>query len=129
MRWALARSITFFITKKIIASNTLNTTINKHFRKHRFLNVSASQSYFKRYNNDFFYDLTNLKKEQTDQGDFFLSTSFLRADYSRSNDSAHINYQLGIDANYEDASGNRIIDSTYNPITDFAVFYSFKYRQ
>lgn len=116
-----------FITNRLTAKLDLNTKLFTN----RFLNVLASYSYYDRIKNTWFVDLTTLDKTITantfDQDTSRFNQYLLRAEFSKSTNESPFNYQLGLDVNYENGYGNRILDLQQS-IGDFAGFLSVKWQ-
>lgn len=110
---------------------TTKLDLNTPLFRDRFLNVLTSYSYFDRRKNTYFNDLTKLEKSLTKNLSDHDTSSFgqylLRAEFSKSTESGPFNYQLGIDLNYEDGAGKRVLDRKQS-MGDYAAFVSFKIR-
>lgn len=114
-----------FLTNRLTSKLDLNTRLFKD----RYLTVLASYSYYDRVKNTFFVDLTSLEKTLTanvfDQDTSSFNQYLMRAEFSKSTSASPFNYQLGIDFNYENGFGRRILDQTQS-IGDYAAFLSLK---
>lgn len=110
---------------------TTKLDVNTPLFRDRFLNVLTSYSYFDRRKNTFFNDLTKLEKSFTRNLSDHDTSSFgqylLRAEFSKSTEASPFNYQLGIDLNYEDGTGKRVLNKKQS-MGDYAAFVSFKIR-
>lgn len=112
-------------------SNRLTTKldISKRLFKDRYLNVLGSYSYYDRVKNTYFNDLTTLEKNLTaniyDQDTSSFNQYLLRAEFSKSTMKSPFNYQLGVDLNYENGFGRRILNQQQS-IGDYAAFLSVK---
>lgn len=97
--------------------------------KDRYLNLLASYSFYDRTKNTYFNDLTIPEKKLTKNISDHDTSSFgqylIRAEFSKSTNNSPFNYQLGIDLNYEDGKGKRILDQK-QAIGDYAAFLSLK---
>jgi outer membrane receptor for ferrienterochelin and colicins len=97
----------------------------------RYLNVLSSYSFYDRRKNTYFNDLTKLEKTLTKNLSDHDTSSFgqylLRAEFSKSTEKSPFNYQLGIDLNYEDGTGKRILEKK-QAIGDYAAFVSLRIR-
>jgi outer membrane receptor for ferrienterochelin and colicins len=108
---------------------TSKLDVSKRLFKDRYLTVLGSYSYYDRVKNTYFNDLTTLEKNLTaniyDQDTSSFNQYLLRAEFSKSTPSSPFNYQLGIDLNYENGFGRRILDKQQS-IGDYAAFLSVK---
>jgi outer membrane receptor for ferrienterochelin and colicins len=114
-------------------SNRLTTKLdlNTPIFRDRFLNLLTSFSHYDRRKNTYFNDLTKLDKSLTKNLSDHDTSSFgqylLRAEFSKSTEKSPFNYQLGIDLNYEDGTGKRVLNKK-QAMGDYATFVSFKIK-
>jgi outer membrane receptor for ferrienterochelin and colicins len=122
--WALD---SYFTTNRL----NLRGEINKVWDTQRFLNTMVAWSYYDRRKNTYYKDLTNLEKNLTanpgDHDTTRIQNFLLRSTYSRNRESINLNYQAGIDMNYEMGRGKRI-EGSEQGIGDFAGFLSLKWQ-
>ncbi len=101
------------------------------FPDKRYLNVVGAYSYYDHKKSTYFKDLTTLKETPTENPEDHDTTIFdnvmLRATYSKSSDSSKLNYQMGLDLNYEDGNGKKI-SGNRQAIGDYAAFLSIQYE-
>lgn len=97
---------------------------------HGRLNALAAHNRYTRKRNTWLRDLTTLGEELSVADGAQDTTRFaltnVRAAYSSTNDSARVRYELGIDANVESGSGDRM--DGQREIGDYAVFASAEWR-
>ena len=107
--------------------NTLAADVSS-IPNHR-LNAMASYTWYSRSKVKYNRDLVNLTQQPTSNPDdhdtTLINTLLLRSTLSSSYDGA-LNYQVGIDLNWENTSGGRIEGAP--EIGDYAVFGSLQYR-
>ncbi len=117
----------YFHTNRLTSKLDMNTRLFKD----RYLSVLASYSYYDRIKNTYFKDLTTLDETLTsnpaDHDTSKFNQYLLRAEFSKSTEIDWFNYQLGIDLNYEDGFGKRILDQQ-QAIGDYAAFVSLKIK-
>jgi outer membrane receptor for ferrienterochelin and colicins len=117
----------YFYTSRLTSKLDLNTKLFKN----RYLNLIASYSYYDRTKNTYFKDLTTLNEVLTanpmDHDTSTFNQYLMRAEFSKSTDDEWFNYQLGIDLNYEDGFGKRILNQK-QAIGDYAAFVSAKLK-
>jgi len=115
----------YYYTNRLTTKLDINTRL---FGK-RNLSILGSYSYYDRIKNTYFNDLTKLEKSLTKNPSDHDTSNFdqylLRAEFSKSEDNSPFNYQLGIDLNYEDGAGKRVLDHK-QAIGDYAAFLSMK---
>ncbi|MBE0639800.1 MAG: TonB-dependent receptor [Bacteroidales bacterium] len=108
---------------------TTNLDLNTRLFKDRYLSVLASQAYYGRIKNTYFKDLTTLEETLIPDNEVQDTSRFnqylMRATFSKSTEKSPFNYQLGVDLNYENGSGKRILDQK-QAIGDYAAFLSVK---
>lgn len=101
------------------------------WQSNRFLNVVGSYSYYQREKQTYFIDLTTLGKARTsnteDQDTTHFHNVMARGTFSKSREESKMNYQLGLDFNYELSSGKRITGQKQE-IGDYAAFLSVEYE-
>lgn len=113
-------------------TNRFSTKIDagKQFGKKRFLNIVGAYSWYERKKETYFKDLTTLEEfittNESDQDTTRFDNFMARGTYSKSNEAAKLNYQMGFDFNLERGRGRRITDSDQE-IGDYAGFISLKY--
>ncbi len=113
----------YFQTRRSINSIFLNGFVADN----RFVDFTASHSFFHRRKNSYFRDLTTLEdvltgnKEDHDTSSFHHLMS--RATYSSNQEDRKWNYMIGYDIKYEISDGRRILNQRQD-IGDFAMFAS-----
>lgn len=97
----------------------------------KFLSILGSYSYFNRYKNTWYNDLTTLNRHLSsnaaDHDTSIFDAIMFKASYCKSNDTNKLNYQTGVDVNIERGEGKRILDNNQS-IADYAVFVSGQYK-
>jgi len=99
--------------------------------KNSFLDVTLSQSYYKRTRNIYYKDLTSLDEFLTvgdnDQDTTFFNSYLFRGVYSKNSDSNKVNFMLGTELKNDAIDAERIEGSQQN-IGDYALFGHLKYN-
>jgi outer membrane receptor for ferrienterochelin and colicins len=117
----------YFITTR--ATGKLEAS--SKWKTDRFLSIIGSYSFYQRQKETYFVDLTTLDKNLTvnpeDQDTTRFHNAMARATFSKSRESSKLNYQLGLDFNYEMGEGKRITGEKQN-IGDYAAFLSVEYE-
>jgi outer membrane receptor for ferrienterochelin and colicins len=110
-------------------TNNINTKWN--FSEGKSLEIWASHAWFKRTKARYYKDLTTLEMTPTngpeDRDTQIFNEAIFRAAYSYFAPEKKLTYQMGIDLNYETASGPRIEDG-HQYIGDYAAFASINYQ-
>jgi len=116
-----------FYTRRYVARTDLSWQPAQNHR----LTMLAAWSGFNRRKETWFNDLTTLTQSLTTNSEDQDTTAFnnvnIRGQWSRSSDDAWFNWQAGIDANIESASGKRI-DEGLQQMGDYASFVSLLLR-
>lgn len=103
--------------------------LNKQFDNSNFEAI-LSYNYYQRIKNTYLVDLTTLNQaltsESTDHDTSRFDLAMARLTYSSSK-IKWMNYQLGLDFNYESAYGRKIEDH-YKTIGDYAAYATFKFK-
>ena len=117
----------YFYTKRYVSRLDFASPIGNN----RFFNALISYSWFLRIKQTYYKDLTTLEEFLTPNSDDQDTTRFEnwlgRFTYSKSNKSSTLNYQVGIDATFEQGHGKRIVNDVQQ-IGDYAGFLSIKYE-
>lgn len=112
-------------------TNRLTTKFDfsKSVFKDRFVTVLASFSNYERVKNRYFIDLTtlesNITRNTADQDTTRFNQYLTRAEFSKSSQESKINYQLGLDLNYETGVGKRMLNQKQNQ-GDYAAYLTMK---
>jgi outer membrane receptor for ferrienterochelin and colicins len=105
-------------------------TINSKWKNNRYFNLIAANNQFYRVKNRYLKDLVTLNETLTsgkgDQDTTAFNASTLRATYSKES-GERLNYQMGVDANYEIGRGERI-ENGGSSMIDAAVFTSMEWK-
>ena len=116
----------YFLTTRATAKVEASSKL-KH---DRYLNILSSYSYYQRQKQTYFVDLTTLDKNLTTNPEDQDTTRFhdimARGTFSKSREESKLNYQMGLDLNYETGSGKRITGQQQS-IGDYATFLSVEY--
>lgn len=96
-----------------------------------YIDLTASQSYYKRTRNIYFKDLTTLKQliteSQTDQDTTIFNNYLFRTVFSHVNDSSKFNYSVGTELKQDYITAQRIT-TTNQQIGDYAIFATLDYK-
>jgi outer membrane receptor for ferrienterochelin and colicins len=118
---------TYFLTSRA----TVKIEASSKWKSNRFMNIVGSYSYYQREKQTYFIDLTTLGKARTSNAEDQDTTRFhnvmARGTFSKSSEESKLNYQLGLDFNYEIGSGKRITGQKQE-IGDYAAFLSVEYE-
>lgn len=100
------------------------------FKNGATLNLITNYSHFDRSNILYRKNLVTLENRQVTDGsgdtsifDYYM----FRATYTTNRQNKNWNYQFGVDQNYEEGSGARLLNN-YQNISDYAVFGSFEFK-
>jgi len=117
----------YFITSR--ATGKIETS--SKWKSDRFLNIIGSYSFYRREKQTYFVDLTTLDKTLTtnpeDQDTTRFHNIMARGTFSKNRKESNLNYQLGLDFNYELGYGKRITGKQQD-IGDYAAFLSVEYE-
>jgi outer membrane receptor for ferrienterochelin and colicins len=117
----------YFITTRA----TGKIEASSRWKSDRYLSVIGSYSFYQRQKETYFVDLTTLEQTLTtnpeDQDTTRFHNVMARGTFSKSRESSKLNYQLGLDLNYELGEGKRITGEKQN-IGDYAAFLSVEYE-
>ena len=118
---------TYYKTKRF--SNKV--LLNGRIRKNSFLDITLSQSYYKRTRNIYYKDLTSLNEFITvgdnDQDTTIFNNYMFRGVYSKNSDSSKVNFMLGTELKSDFIEAERVEGNIQN-IADYAVFGHIKYN-
>lgn len=96
-----------------------------------YIDLTASQSYYKRTRNIYFKDLTTLKQlitdSKTDQDTTIFNNYLFRTVFSHLNDSTKFNYSVGTELKQDFISAQRVTN-TNQQIGDYAIFATLDYK-
>lgn len=99
--------------------------------KNSFLDVTLSQSYYKRTRNIYYKDLTSLDEFITvgdsDQDTTIFNSYMFRGVYSKNSDSSKVNFMLGTELKNDFIEAERVEGNEQN-IGDYAMFGHIKYN-
>jgi len=117
----------YFLTTRA----TAKAEASSKWKSGRFLNLIGSYSYYRREKETFYKDLTTLEETRTanpeDQDTTWFHNAMARGTFSKSREESKLNYQLGIDMNWEMGEGKRITGEK-QAIGDYAAFLSIEYQ-
>lgn len=100
------------------------------FKNGATLNLITNYSHFNRSNILFRKNLVSLQNRQVTDGSGDTTTFdyyMFRATYTTNRQNKKWNYQFGVDQNFEEGSGNRLLNN-YQNISDYALFGSFEFK-
>jgi outer membrane receptor for ferrienterochelin and colicins len=104
---------------------------SSRWKSGRFLNLIGSYSFYRREKETYFVDLTTLEETRTtnpeDQDTTYFHNAMARGTFSKSREESKMNYQMGLDFNWEMGQGNRITGEMQS-IGDYAAFLSVEYQ-
>ena len=116
----------YFITTRA----TGKVEASSRWKSDRFLSLVGSYNFYQRKKETYFVDLTTLEKTLTsnteDQDTTRFHNAMARATFSKDRQESKLNYQLGLDINYEMGEGKRITGQKQD-IGDYAAFLSVEY--
>ena len=99
--------------------------------KFGYLNLTLSQSYYRRTRTILFKDLVTLDETPTagsnDQDTTVFNAYLIRGVYKSNNDSSKVNYMLGFEGKRDQIKSNRVAGKVKS-ISDFAIFGDLKYK-
>lgn len=105
-------------------------TLNTQWKHNRYLNLILANNHYQRMKNKYLKNLVTLEETLTtgksDQDTTAFNASTLRATYSKESHE-RLNYQLGLDANFETGKGERI-ENGGSQMLDAAIFTSIEWR-
>lgn len=117
---------TYYKTKRF--SNKL--LLSGRVSKHKFLDVTLSQSYYQRSRSIYFKDLVSLESTPSssvnDQDTTNFNALMARGVLSTSNDSNKLNYLIGAELKHDFIDANRV-ENNQQDIGDYAVFGNIRY--
>ncbi len=100
-------------------------------KKHNYLDITASQSFYKRTRNIYFKDLVTLNKQLTsslsDQDTTVFNTYLFRTVYNRNADSAKVNFMVGTALKKDIIHADRVVYKTQT-ISDLSLFGNISYH-
>lgn len=98
--------------------------------KTNYLDLTFSQSYYKRTRNIYFKDLVTLNQtlspSSSDQDTTIFNNYMFRGVFSSDSDSSAFNYMLGVELKYDIIESERVSDRQQN-IGDYAIFGNVRY--
>lgn len=111
--------------------NTTKGQYNRDLFTNHYLELVGAYSYFSRVKRTYKKDLTtlteNLTTESLDQDTSKFTSTTMRGTFSRQEEGARINYQLGFDATLDAGIGKRL-ESERKEIQDYALFLSIHHQ-
>lgn len=117
----------YFLTTRATAKAEASSA----WKSGRFLNLIGSYSYYRREKETYYIDLTTLDQVKTtnpeDQDTTWFHNVMARGTFSKSKADSKLNYQLGLDFNWEFGEGKRITGEKQS-IGDYAAFLSIEYQ-
>lgn len=117
----------YFLTTR--ATGKMEASSN--WKSGRFLNLVGSYSFYRREKQTYFKDLTTLEEVRTGNAEDQDTTRFhnimARGTFSKSRPESKLNYQLGLEFNYEIGEGKRITGLRQD-MGDYAAFLSVEYQ-
>lgn len=118
---------TYYKTNRFTNKLLLNGRISPN----NYIDLTASQSYYKRTRNIYFKDLTTLKQlitdSKTDQDTTIFNNYLFRTVFSHVNDSSKFNYSIGTELKQDFISAQRVTN-TNQQIGDYAIFATLDYK-
>lgn len=105
-------------------------TLNSQWKNNRYFNLILANNDYRRIKNQYLKNLVTLEERLTtgksDQDTTAFNASTIRATYSKES-GERLNYQLGLDANFEYGTGQRIENDRRNML-DAALFSSIEWK-
>jgi len=118
---------TYYSTTRL--SNKL--LLNGRIGKNKFINLTLSQSYFKRNRNIYYKNLVDLSENLTiggnDQDTTIFNNYMFRGVFTKNSRHSKLNYMIGVELKHDEINSNRVIDKSQQ-IGDYAVFGNIRYR-